>query len=69
VQYVPAKLTLENKFGSYSAELIKVDDHNYIYKRKLQIDEGKYPKEEYEAYRSFLKNIRKYDNSKIVLKK
>jgi len=69
VLHVPDKFELENKFGNYTAELIKVDSHNYIYKRSLQIEEGNHPKEEYENYRSFLKNIRKYDNSKIVLKK
>jgi len=50
-------------------EITKVDEQKYYYKRTLKIKEGKYPKELYEAYRKFRKNIRKYDNSKIILKK
>ena len=68
VLYVPEGKVIESKFGKYSVEISKIDEHNYIYKRTIRIEEGEYPKEEYDLYRTFRKNIRKYDNSKIVLK-
>jgi uncharacterized protein DUF3857 len=69
VDYIPENRALKTKFGSYSIEIIKINKNTYLYKRKLQIEEGKYPKEEYEDYRKFRKQIRNYDNSKIILKK
>ena len=69
LEYMPEDVELNSKFGKYSIEIEKIDDYNYIYKRKLQIEEGRYPKEDYTAYRDFRKNIRKFDNSKIILVK
>ena len=69
VEYIPEKVELKTKFGTYSMGLIKIDEYSYLYKRKLQIEEGKYQKEDYELYRNFRKKIRKYDNSKIILVK
>ncbi|MFD1292314.1 DUF3857 domain-containing protein [Lutibacter holmesii] len=68
VVYVPESKVIASKYGEYSIEISKIDAHNYVYKRTIRIDEGKYPKEEYDLYRTFRKSIRKYDNSKIVLK-
>lgn len=67
LMYLPKDISLETKFGVYETTIKKIDDSTYSYKRKLQIEPGKYPKEAYEAYRSFRKSIQKYDNSKIVL--
>jgi hypothetical protein len=69
VEYVPKKVELKTKFGFYIMELIKTDDYSFLYKRKLQIEGGKYQKEDYESYRNFRKEISKLDNSKIVLSK
>jgi len=69
ITYIPKNIEVNSKFGTYSIELIKIDEHTYNYKRKFQLEEGEFPKEEYEAYRDFRKSIRKYDNSKIILKK
>ncbi|MFA5299909.1 MAG: DUF3857 domain-containing protein [Lutibacter sp.] len=69
VEYIPEKVMLDTKFGYYSMELEKINEHTYLYKRKLQIEEGKYPKEDYEFYRNFRKEIAKHDNSKIILNK
>ena len=68
VMYIPENKVITSKYGEYSVEISKIDEHHYVYKRTIRIDEGKYPKEEYDLYRTFKKNIRKYDNSKIVLK-
>ncbi|PHQ56433.1 MAG: DUF3857 domain-containing protein [Lutibacter sp.] len=69
IEYLPENVELKSKFGVYKIEINKIDDSTYLYKRKLQIEEKKYPKEAYETYRKFRKNIRKYDNSKIILTK
>ena len=68
VVYIPENKIIESDYGKYIVEISKIDEHNYLYKRTIRIEEGKYPKEDYDLYRTFRKNIRKYDNSKIVLK-
>ena len=68
VLYVPENKIIESKYGKYTVEVSKIDEYTYSYKRTIRIEEGKHPKEEYDLYRTFIKNIRKYDNSKIVLK-
>ena len=68
VEAFPDNVSIKNKFGEYSFELEKVDN-KIIYKRKLLIKSGKYPKSEYNAYRNFRKQVSKADNSKIILKK
>lgn len=69
IEYLPKKVELKSKFGTYAADLISKENGTLLYSRKLQIVDGKFPKEEYEAYREFRKKIRKYDNSKIILNK
>ena len=68
VEFMPENMKLETKFGNYTAELIKLNETSFMYKRELHIKEGKYPKEDYAEYRKFRKNIRKFDNSKLILK-
>lgn len=69
--YVPETwmlpLQLENKFGNYSISIEPLEQGAVLYKRKLLIKSGKYPKEDYEAYREFRKKVARYDNAKIVL--
>ncbi|WP_456377675.1 DUF3857 domain-containing protein [Lutibacter sp.] len=69
VEYTPENIKLDTEFGLYVLTFTKVNGNTFNYKRTLQINEGKFPKEKYEAYRKFRENIRKYDNSKIILKK
>jgi hypothetical protein len=66
-EYIPENFEITSKFGTYSFKIEKINQHTYIYKRKLLINEGNYTKEDYEPYRSFRKTIKKYDNSKIIL--
>ncbi|MDX1828808.1 MAG: DUF3857 domain-containing transglutaminase family protein [Lutibacter sp.] len=69
VNYIPEKVELKNKFGEYVMELKKIDETHYLYVRKLKILGGLFPKEMYDSYRKFIKQIRKYDNTKIILTK
>lgn len=68
IESIPQNILLKNQFGEYSLEFSSVDD-KIIYKRKLLISKGKYPKSDYTAYRNFRKRISNLDNSKIILKR
>ncbi|QDO95632.1 DUF3857 domain-containing protein [Formosa sediminum] len=67
VEALQAPIKLETKFGTYTMSIEDLNNGTLRYKRRLQIDKGIYPKEDYEAYRDFWINISKYDNSKMVL--
>jgi len=67
VEYMPENVDVKSKFGNYSIEISKIDERTYNYKRVFKMKEGKYPKDDYNSYRSFRKKIAKYDNSKIIL--
>ncbi|MEN3324643.1 DUF3857 domain-containing transglutaminase family protein [Mariniflexile soesokkakense] len=67
IESSPDNVVIENKFGSYKAEIIVKNDSTIFYKRELVINDGEYPKEDYETYREFYKEVNKYDNSKIAL--
>ncbi|NLP58847.1 DUF3857 domain-containing protein [Lutibacter sp. B1] len=69
IEFLPETTEITSKFGTYSIHISKIKENTYLYKRKLKINEGTYPKEDYDVYRDFRKNIRKHDNLKIVLKK
>ncbi|MGI9550663.1 MAG: DUF3857 domain-containing protein [Aurantibacter sp.] len=67
IEAVPEAIEIENKFGSYSSKYEESQD-GIILKRKLFIKSGTYPNIEYGAYRDFMKDISKWDSSKIVIK-
>lgn len=67
LEYMPENVEIKTKFGNYSIEISKIGNDTYNYKRVLKIEGGKYPKDDYNSYRSFRKKIAKYDNSKIIL--
>lgn len=67
IEFIPEKVALSTKFGTYSIEMMKIDDYTYLFKRKLKVEAGNYQKEDYEPFRNFRKEISKYDNSKIIL--
>lgn len=69
VEAIPADVSYETKFGSYSFSIEQKDDQTLQYTRKITVKDGLYPKEEYKNYRKFIKKIVKYDSSKIVLVK
>ncbi|NMH27247.1 DUF3857 domain-containing protein [Flavobacterium silvaticum] len=69
IEALPSDFELKTKFGQYNTSLIKKTETTLTYKRRLLINDGFYPKEEYDAYRLFREQIAKNDNSKIVLKK
>lgn len=68
IDILPEPTVLETKFGKYEIEFIKTSENKLTYNRKLRIDKGEYPPEEYENYREFLRSIARLDKTKILLK-
>ena len=69
IEAMPDNIELSNKFGIYKTEIIKKDELNLVYKRKLLLKKGIYPKEDFEEFRLFIEKVKKNDNSKILVTK
>lgn len=65
---LPEKTQLETTFGTYQTEVVKKSDKELLFKRKLLLKAGEYPKESYKDFRAFMRTIAKNDNQKIILK-
>ncbi len=69
IEAMPENIEIINKFGTYKIEIVKKEGLNVIYKRKLLLKKGIYPKEDFEEFRMFIEKVRRIDNSKIVIAK
>lgn len=69
IESIPEDVSIENKFGKYTVKTERISDTKLKYIRMLTISEGLYPKEEYDVYRDFIKEVSKNDQTKIVLTK
>ncbi|MGK0255206.1 MAG: hypothetical protein ACI9OE_002730 [Mariniflexile sp.] len=67
IESLPKNVTVENKFGNYKMEIISKDDNTLIYKREFVVKDGEFPKEDYEAFRDFYKEVSNQDNAKVAL--
>lgn len=67
VEALPEDKSIENKFGSYNTEILVKGEKTLVYKREFMIKDGAFPKEDYEAYRNFYKEVSKLDNAKMAL--
>lgn len=67
IEAMPENTVIENKFGSYSIEIEKINDSQLKYKRSLLILKGTHSKENYSKFRKFKRKIAKLDNAKIIL--
>jgi len=66
IEAIPEDKEISNDFGSYSCNYER-SDKKIILKRKFLVKEGKYQNTDYDAYRNFMKEVSKWDNSKIVI--
>lgn len=66
ITQLPEKNSLREKFGEYQSEVTQ-ENNKLIYKRKLVIFDGVYPKEDYEAFRKFREQISKFENIKVII--
>jgi hypothetical protein len=62
----PAGISLEKPFGNFSVSATVVGNQ-LIYKRKLQIIEGTYSKDLYQAFVDFYQSVSETDNSNVTL--
>lgn len=67
VESLPDNSTIENKFGNYKTEVSVKDENTLIYKRQFIINDGEFPKEDYDKFRNFYKEVSKQDNAKVAL--
>ncbi|MFI1773095.1 DUF3857 domain-containing protein [Thalassobellus citreus] len=67
VESMPKNMLVENKYGSYKAEVEVKDENTLIYKRQFVINDGEFPKEDYADFRNFYKEVSKMDNAKVAL--
>ena len=61
------KVSIDTDFGHYEVEVSFTENNALLYKRKLEILPGRFPKDRYKEYRDFRKKVAQTDNSKIVL--
>jgi hypothetical protein len=60
--------SLDTEFGNYRINMVYDEkNHSLHYHRRLFLKEGQYPKEMYEAYRNFRKEVASIDNTQVVL--
>ncbi|WP_084158181.1 DUF3857 domain-containing protein [Gaetbulibacter saemankumensis] len=67
VEVLPGKKEIQNKFGSYHYEVTEKDKNTLIYTREFVLRDGKFPREDYTAFRNFLKEVSKLDHIKVAL--
>ena len=67
LEAVPEDISIENKFGKYTVKIEQLEANKLKYLRSLLIKKGTHPKEDYDNFRKFKKQIAKYDNSKFIL--
>ncbi|MEM6725771.1 MAG: hypothetical protein AAF598_17150, partial [Bacteroidota bacterium] len=61
-------ISLNTPFGTYEANCI-LDGQQLVYTRKRVVNSFSAEADQYDAFRNYLKQIRKYDNARIVLVK
>lgn len=69
IEFLPANVEINGKFGEYKIEIIKKDNATIVYKRKFFLKKGLYTNKEYDEYRLFMEQISRNDNAKIILTK
>ncbi len=69
ITQLPQKKELKTKFGNYTIELKKINEHSILYSKSILIKEGTYTKEDYKLYRKFRKSIAKQESLRIALQK
>ncbi|MBK8599472.1 MAG: DUF3857 domain-containing protein [Flavobacterium sp.] len=66
-EFLPKDFELKTKFGEYKTELTKSGTGKLLYKRIFLLKKGTYQSSEYEGFRSFLDQISRNDNAKIII--
>jgi hypothetical protein len=64
-EFLPQPVKVSSRFGEYEASF-QFSEGSLIYIRKMKVSKGRFPKEAYNEYVEFYKNINKADNIKLV---
>jgi hypothetical protein len=67
VEALPTPIELNTKFGVYQMSITVQNEYALIYKRKFLLNDGDFPKEDYNAFRDFYMEVSRYDNAKVSL--
>ncbi len=67
IDKLPENAVLESKFGTYNVTFSKIEENKIEYTRKLQIDKGTFPPDDYEKYRDFKRQVARIDKTKILI--
>jgi len=69
VETLPENTEINNKFGAYLMNIAQGDDNKLVFNRTLIMKKGVFPPEDYNEYRSFMRQVSRLDKTKIILKK
>lgn len=69
VETLSNPITIETKFGVYRTSLKKLDDKTVEYSREFKLLEGAYTKDDYKAYRRFMRKAAKADKTPMIFTK
>ncbi len=68
VESLPKNASLENKYGHYKTEIVLNQKNNSLsYSREFSVNDGLYPKEYYDSFRAFYKEVARLDKAKVIL--
>ena len=67
IESVFEPVSIDTKFGKYESAVERMDNGTIVYKRKFLLNSGRYPKEDFNTYVDFIKDVVRADRSKIVL--
>ncbi|PQB05901.1 DUF3857 domain-containing protein [Aureitalea marina] len=68
IESVPNDISEKTTYGIYETSVEVSEDGGIVtFRRKFQLNQGKYPAAEYNAYRSFIRKVARGDNQKMVL--
>jgi transglutaminase-like putative cysteine protease len=66
VEYLPEKVSIENKFGKFSYKLELIADQ-IVFKRSIELIKSTIPIEKFNEFRDFSNSVAKTDREKIIL--
>jgi len=69
IESMPKPIKIETKFGKYQAKVIQNENGQLIYDRSMLLKQGDFSKQEYKSFRTFMTNVHRADQSKVILAK
>jgi len=69
IETISNPILIETKFGNYKVDLKKIDAKTIKYTREFKLLQGKHPKGDYKAFRSFMRKVAKADRTPMILTK